>query len=626
MSEFLHQFHFLRPLWLLALLPVLLLAIALWRRQQKNGGWQELIAPHLLPYLLERSEEKKKKWPIFGLAGLWVLATLAIAGPSWQKVPQPVEQNMSALVIVWDLSPSMLAQDIKPSREARSRMKLIDLLQERRDGQTALIAYSAEAYTVTPLTDDFRNVINLLSALSPTIMPSFGSNPEMAFDQAQKLLQDAGAATGDILFVTDEVDPTAFDYLRSRARDLRFQLTFWGVGTAEGAPIPLPEGGFAKDTSGNTTIARLNKNQLSQFSADIGAYYVPMVTSHSDVETLNQLLSPDSQSSKETDQQFDRWRDHGQYLAILLLPFIVLLFRRGWIFTIFLLMPLVSLQSPPAAASTWQNLWQTQDQLAQKELEQGHADAASKFTTPDRRGAAYYEQGRYSQAAQEFSQGTDAIDQYNLGTAHTRAGDYESALAAFDQALALNPDLTAAHENRAIAQQLLEQAQEQADEQQPGNEQEPGGEQEQGEGQNSEDEGEQTQDQEQDQTSDDAADGESGDPGEDTQEGQQQETGDQETDHADEGEDGNPITDAIDEQQEQDALDETADEQQAQPIPQEANARPTEEEQMLEQMLRRVPDDPGGLLRNKFEYERMQRQRSMHHQGPFSNNQAKKRW
>lgn len=625
MSEFLHQFHFLRPLWLLALLPVLLLAIALWYRQQKNGGWQELIAPHLLPYLLERAEEKKKKWPIFGLAGLWVLATLAIAGPSWQKVPQPVEQNMSALVIVWDLSPSMLAQDIKPSREARSRMKLIDLLQERRDGQTALIAYSAEAYTVTPLTDDFRNVINLLSALSPTIMPSFGSNPEMAFDQAQKLLQEAGAATGDILFVTDEVDPTAFDYLRSRARDSRFQLTFWGVGTAEGAPIPLPEGGFAKDTSGNTIIAKLNKNQLSQFSANIGAYYVPMVTSHSDVETLNQLLNPDSQSSKETDQQLDRWRDHGQYLAILLLPFIVLLFRRGWIFTIFLLMPFVSLQSPPAAASTWQSLWQTQDQLAQKAFEQGYADAASKFTTPDRRGAAYYEQGRYAQAAQEFSQGTDAINQYNLGTAHTRAGDYESALVAFDQALALNPDLTAAHENRAIAQQLLEQAQEQADEQQPGNEQEPGGEQEQGEDQNSKGEGEQTQNQEQDQTPGDAADGESGDPGEDTQEGQQQETGDQETDHADEGEDGNPITDAIDEQQEQDALDGTT-EQQAQPVPQETNVRPTEEEQMLEQMLRRVPDDPGGLLRNKFEYERMQRQRSMHHQGPFSNNQAKKRW
>src|SRR5690606_7644966 len=125
-----------------------------------------------------------QRWPLLGLLGLWTLAIVALAGPVWQKIPQPVERNTEALVICWDLSPSMLAEDVKPSRPLRSRLKLIDLLQARTDGQIALIAYSAEAYTVTPLTDHRETLINLLPALSPTTLPSIGSNPEMALTAA----------------------------------------------------------------------------------------------------------------------------------------------------------------------------------------------------------------------------------------------------------------------------------------------------------------------------------------------------------------------------------------------------------------------------------------------------------
>src|SRR5690606_11113883 len=141
-------------------------------------------------FLLDQAHGRLKSWPLYGLLGLWAVAITALAGPVWQKIPQPVERNTDALVICWDLSPSMLAEDVKPSRLVRSRLKLIDLLKTRRDGQVALIAYSGEAYTVTPLTDDRQTLINLLPALSPTTLPTVGSNPEMALNMAVQLLKD----------------------------------------------------------------------------------------------------------------------------------------------------------------------------------------------------------------------------------------------------------------------------------------------------------------------------------------------------------------------------------------------------------------------------------------------------
>src|SRR5690554_571921 len=117
----LQDFHFLRPLWLVALLPALLLCLWLLISQRRNVQWTRYVAPNLLPYLLDQIQVKRQRWPLFGVLGLWALAIVALAGPVWQKIPQPVERNTEALVICWDLSPSMVAEDIKPSRLMRSR-------------------------------------------------------------------------------------------------------------------------------------------------------------------------------------------------------------------------------------------------------------------------------------------------------------------------------------------------------------------------------------------------------------------------------------------------------------------------------------------------------------------------
>ena len=645
----LQDFHFLRPLWFIALVPALLLCIWLLLRQRQSVQWIRYVAPNLLPYLLDQVQLRRKRWPLLGLLGLWVLAIVALAGPVWQKIPQPVERNTEALVICWDLSPSMLAEDVKPSRLVRSRLKLIDLLHAREDGQIALIAYSAEAYTVTPLTDDHETLINLLPALSPTTLPSVGSNPEMALTTALQLLKDGGIRRGNILFLTDEIDPSAFASMADELSRTPHQLTLWGVGTDQGAPIPLPEGGFAKNNAGEIVVARLNEDRLRQFAVEQRAYYVPMVTTNSDIETLQQLFSPNAQSSKRTDRTFDQWFEHGQYLALLLLPFVALLFRRGWLVGIWLLAALPFGYSPQAQALEWRDLWSTQDQQAQADMQKGDAEAATRFTTPERRGTALYNQEKFGEAAQEFAKGDDAVDAYNRGNALTRAGEFDKAVKAYDEALRQRPDFAEARDNREIANQLAElqkQQEQQQENKQQNNEQQKdqqqSGDQQQSESGESGDDSQQGDGQQQNadnkqNSSESSENGQAQSPEEMTEEeareraAQQQQMANQPP-----GDEENPYSQAAEQaqsEQQENAEQQAREKGEQQEEPGEAQqamveAQPepmTEEQQMLEQWLRKVPDDPSGLMRNKFRYQYMQRRQSLR-EGNNSNNEAEQRW
>ena len=201
----LQDLHLLRPLWLLALLPVPVLVWLLHQRRAKAGQWQHIIDADLLPAMLSdqhSGQQGSMAW--WWLAG-WCLAVMALAGPAVQKLPQPVHKNQQALVILLDMSASMAAQDIKPSRSVRAIQKVTDIVRARRDGLTALVVYAGDAHTVTPLTDDGRTIESLLPSLSPFIMPAPGSRPDKAIALGQQLTQAAGIPAGDLLLITDGV-------------------------------------------------------------------------------------------------------------------------------------------------------------------------------------------------------------------------------------------------------------------------------------------------------------------------------------------------------------------------------------------------------------------------------------
>lgn len=578
------DFHWLRPEWLWAIPAVIATAVLLARRQLGPGNWQRVVAPALLPFVLSNASGGRadRRWWLLGIGG--VIAVLSLAGPAWQRVEQPVFRSDQALVVALDLSRSMDAQDVSPSRMVRARLKILDLLERRGSGQTALVVYSGNAFTVTPLTTDANTIAALVNSLSTDIMPSRGSYPVAAINKGRKLLEQAGAGIGEVLLITDGGSSPAAE---RAARDLKnsgYTLSVLGVGTSHGAPIPRLAGGFVTDRSGNIAVPKLEERSLRALAAAGGGQYATLTP---DGRDLDLLLSGEAGSRAATDesQVSDQWREEGPWLAFLLLPFAALAFRRGWLLVVVIaVLPMTE----PAQASVWDDIWWTTDQQGQRELEQGHAlRAAELFENSEWQAVAQYGAGDYASSAAQFAQRGDVRNLYNLGNALARQGEFESAIDAFEQVLDIAADDVDAEYNRDLLQQMLEQQRSQQ--------------------QNEGDQGQDSSDQSGGDSEQSVGDSSSEQPGAD---GTSQSDSDAAGRVASQSEDQQAIQEDLDAlQQELERAREKAGQegnestQQLSDAELDALRREQEQQQALEQWLRRIPNDPGGLLRNKFRYQ-----------------------
>ena len=590
------DFHFLRPLWFLGLIPaVLVLALFQWRKRSA-GNWAQIINPALLPFLMQGETGKKRHstaWLITGLALVWLLSCISLAGPTWQQLPQPVHKEDSALIVVFDLSPSMLAEDIKPSRLVRARYKLIDILKKRREGFTALVVYGGEAHTVSPLTEDSNTIISLVPILHPTLLPEYGSNTEEAIEIALELAINGGYEQADILLITDGVARSAFGTIQSMVSQAgKFRLSILGVGTDQGAPIPLGDGGFVKDSRGAILIPKLGASSLQALSSAQGGNYQTITAGDSDIEQIlavTEQLFPDA--TRELDRSFDLWDDQGYWLAILLLPALLLSFRKGAVVTL-VFAPLM-FSSHPVEALDWKDLWQTPDQQGAQALEDGDLEAAqSLFNDSQWRGSAAYKAGNYDQAIDDYLGAETADAHYNRGNSLAKSGDLEGAIEAYNQALKQQPEMEDAAANRDLVEKLKEQQEESSEQQDQDQEKKD---------QDKKDQQDQDQNQQQ----------EDGDPQPSDSSDEQQEQDQQDQQPEETEQEKEEREQAEQEAKEKEAQERKEKEQHEEAQQEEAQAEPTEEEkqaqQEIEQMLRRVPDDPGGLLRAKFRYQSRQR-------------------
>ncbi|WP_257291927.1 VWA domain-containing protein, partial [Endozoicomonas sp. ONNA1] len=462
MSELISQFHFLRPLWLLAFIPCLILLTAFWRQQQQTGDWKRVIAPELLQHLTQGHSEKQSRLPFYLLLAVWTLAVLALAGPTWQKIPTPVNKSLQPLVVVVDMSYKMYAEDDKPDRLSRTRYKLLDLFNMRKDGLSALVAFAGSAHTVAPLTDDNRTLANLVPALSPKIMPEQGDNPIDGIEQALELLAQGAGEAGDILLITDHIPDTQVSKIRSLLQKSGSTLSILGIGSEKGAPISLPGGGFLKDKQGTIIVPKKDRQQLRHLAQSTGGTYADMTLDDSDLKAVLPKAGLNDNSVK-VETQFDQWQDAGFWLVLLLLPLALSGFRKGWL-TVFLLATIIP--SPPAQAVEWNSLWHNDNQQAMEALNnQKPEQAAEKFTRLDWKGEALYQAGKYEEAASEFARSNTAKGFYNQGNALARAGKLDEAEAAYDKALELNPGMEDAIANKKLIEDLKKQQQQQQQQQ-----------------------------------------------------------------------------------------------------------------------------------------------------------------
>lgn len=594
--------HLLRPWWLLALLPVLWLTWRSWRVQRSSGEWSKVVDAELLPHLLDGTEHTPRRlWPWLLLCG-WTIAIIALSGPAWQKLPQPLYMKESALVILLDLSRSMDANDITPSRLTHARHKVLDILELRKEGQIGLLAYTDDAYVVSPLTDDNRTIANLVPALTSDIMPSHGSQLSKAILRANKLLDDAGFQQAQLLVISDGVDDEeAFSLAQQLAAQQR-SLSVLAIGSDQGSPIPLTDGGFLKDSHGAIVISKTDHRSLQRLALAGAGRYAAQRHDGSDLKQLFPAINKPLQEGAETDRQqnLQQWRDEGAWLLLPLLILAAFAFRRGWLFSVLFCALLVHPQ--PSYALDWDSLWQNSDQQATKAMEQQQfQQAAELFESPLWRASALYRAEQYQQAAELFAQHDTVEAYYNQGNALAKVGKLDEAIQAYQKALEKEPNHQDSQFNLALLQSLMESQEQQSNDAQQGEngEQQPGDKQQQGEqGQQQPEQGEQSGEQQNQSQSAQQNNSKSKQPPE---AGQDTESQSDDSEHT-----GTSPQQAA--KQTENDSGEASPSQQAQLSQSESDITSSEQQQYLQQWLRRIPDDPGGLLRRKFELQHQQQQ------------------
>ncbi|WP_432822645.1 VWA domain-containing protein [Trichloromonas sp.] len=600
------DFHFLRPLWFLALPPLLSLLWFLWRRRLRSRSWQEVCDPALLPHLLLGRSRRRANWPLWLLLAAQLTVVTALAGPTWRRLPQPLFQQQSALVICLDLSRSMQAADLKPSRLVRARLKIQDILRQRREGQTALVVFAGDAFAITPLTADYRTIEALLGTLEPELMPVQGSAPARALALGAELLQQAGVKHGTLLLVTDEDRPRLAEAAARRLPEQGMQLQVLGVGTPEGAPIPLATGGFFKDGAGNLVLPGLDEPGLRQLAEAGGGSYRRLSIDDGDFHALLAGLESHRLDQAETTQNRlgDRWEEAGVWLLWPLVLLAACAFRRGWLAVLVLLL----LAPPQSHALNWQDLWQRPDQQAEAAFAAGKYEAAAdRFEDQRWKASALYRAGRYDEALKALPDSEGGDDWYNRGNALARTGQLAEALKAYDQTLKLKPGDEDALANRKLVEQALQQQKEQQQDKKQQQQQSDG---QQGDKEPaSADEKPDAHQNPQGQNGSDKQ-GEDGTPSPETSaEGKQtpppEEQSAEESNSRPEQADNAQSSSGQEQQQAQAQKAEAGEEQPPQDDAQAVadSAPPSAEERELQQWLQGIPDDPGGLLRRKFLYQ-----------------------
>lgn len=565
--------HWLRPAWLWALLALPLLAWAWQRVRRRQSAWRDWVDPHLLPHLLDAHAGPRARGALWlGMLG-YALAVGALAGPSWQQLPQPVWQSRAPLVVALDLSSATLANDLPPSRLAQARAKIARLLQARAGGQVALVAYAQDAYTVAPLTDDAGNVALLLDALSPDVMPGDGSDTRRAIAWSARLLAQAGFPQGDILVLSDHADAAARGAAVAAARS-GYRVSVLGLGTEEGAAF--------RDAQGTIGHARLDAGALRALASAGDGAYASLAADDRDLDALGVLDPQRGGAIAARGAKALSWQDQGYWLLLPLLAIAAFAFRRGSVLAVLLVGVLI----PWAPAHAGEGWWRRPDQQAHARLDDG---------------AQAYRVGKFDAAAEAWRKVPGADAAYNLGNALAKSGDYARAITAYDRALRLQPGMDDAIANRAAVLKAMRrrpQPQGKQGQTQPGSQQQKGP---PGQGSPSQRENQKQQPQQQASQAPAQQSRQPQQPA--SQAGQQQQAAQPQPANAD----AQRQADAAQRARMQQALARARRQSQAKPAPVET---PAQREQRLadEAWLRRIPDDPGALLRAKFQLEHERRQ------------------
>lgn len=450
-------FHFLRPLWLLLLIPAVLLPWLWLRRHDLKRQLNGLIAPHLLEHLLITPVDHQQLRPVYLLAALLALGGVAAAGPTWQQDIPDFLDNRAPLILAVDLSPSMDADDVPPSRLAAAKHKLHDLIQRRAGARTALIAYAGSAHLVLPATEDPELLDTFVQALSTDLMDKAGKDVVGVIEQARKLL-DAEKMPGTLLLVTDGAAPEQFQAIPKLLSGADLQVLVLAVGVQDGGLLRDAHGQPRIGNDGQPLVARFDAQGLKQLASAADAPLGSLTFNDDDLDWI-ELHAQQHFQQVQGDTQQVYWKDAGYWLCWPLALIALCCVRRGWRVHWLgsLLVALLLSASPDTArAGALADAFFTPDQQGRWAFEHGHfPQAAAHFNDPYWKGLAAYNAADYDAALASFARLNSAPAYFYLGNIYVHRFKFTQAIAAYQQALKKQPDFPQATANLALAQALL---------------------------------------------------------------------------------------------------------------------------------------------------------------------------
>jgi Ca-activated chloride channel family protein len=452
----LEYFHFLRPAWGLLVIPWIFVFFMLNKMESSRDMFGGIIAPHLLEHL--RVKQFQNRWanPRSFTTVIFFLLLIILMGPSWRQQPSPLIQDDATLVILLDASSSMTQRDIQPSRLARAKQKISDLLALRPDKKAALVVYAGSAHTVLTLTADQSILTQYLAAIKPGIMPRPGKFPEYALANVDEILRQS-SSPATVLLITDGLGGDSDKAFATYFAEKRHQLLILGVGT---------DGSSLGETMGDDIIP-LEKKSLDSMAESSGGRYIELSINNSDVKQIDRLV--DSRYLVAEDSALP-WLDSGYPLVFPAMALFLMWFRRGWTISwIWILTPLLLLHQPaPVYAQNnepmesenhwFADLWLSGDQQGRLLMQLGeYHQAGRRFVDPMWKGLAYYYAEEFMQAAEYFSRSDSNDALFNEANARAQARDYVRAVARYDRLLARTPDFPGAASNRAQVQEIIDE-------------------------------------------------------------------------------------------------------------------------------------------------------------------------
>ncbi|ANJ56394.1 hypothetical protein PMA3_15080 [Pseudomonas silesiensis] len=447
------DFHFLRPLWLL-LLPFGALLPWLWRRSRDvQRRLRSNIAEHLLPHLLITPQDQQRLRPVHLVCALLMLGAIATAGPTWEQDRPPFLENRAPLIIAIDLSPSMDANDVPPSRLEAAKHKLHDLIQRRAGARNALIAYAGSAHLVLPPTDHPALLDSFIQALSTDLIGKPGKAVGPVIEQAKRLLA-AEKTPGTLLLITDGADTTQLDSLDQSLSDGALQVLILAVGSEDGGIIHDANGQPRTDSDGRPALGSFDQAALKQLASALDAPLGSLTLNDDDLDWVEMHAQQHFQSASDEQREL-HWKDAGYWLCWPLLLIAFFAVRKGWSLNWMagLLLALgLGFGPAPAEANALTDAFFTRDQQGRWAFEHEHyPQAAALFVDPYWKGIAAYNAADFDLALASFARLDTAQAYFYLGNIHVRRFKFDEAIAAYTRALKLQPQFPEATANLALA-------------------------------------------------------------------------------------------------------------------------------------------------------------------------------